>query len=306
MTLLEIYTEIWEHTGEINDLDPSVDATRLTWVVNEGQRQVAFWKDPVTQRPLRIHSLMGELFFTSSFVSSTLDADAPADNKITFPGADVSDQESRYNGWIAESGGQSRIITSYNNYIATLHKDWDTTPSSGDTYKLYKRFWLIVDSSDPWQSEHITIPASSTKYRTEGNLLGILKIEDLEDEVDLRKAAKGRTYPSLMMSTGTPNRWWQSGRKLYMDYCLDEARTFKAEYLRHPTKMSAASDTPEIPEIFHWGIVLWGIMWGFSREQEAPDKYSAKRDFLDFMRQTKSVYEMELESIEDYGSLQIE
>jgi len=53
-----------------------------------------------------------------------------------------------------------------------------------------------------------------------------------------------------------------------------------------------ASDEPEIPDQYHYGLVLWTIEWGYRRNGESGDKYSTKRDFIDFMRSVKGTDDM--------------
>jgi hypothetical protein len=137
-------------------------------------------------------------------------------------------------------------------------------------------------------SEHIQLPSESNLYRADGNFVEILKIIDLEQQQIIRPAPRSSDYPNFLYSTGDPRRWYRFGNKLYFDNNIDENRWFIMEYYRLPSDMSSDSDEPEIPEMYHWAIVLWGKWWGLQRNGETSDAYAAKRDLEDEIRRTKS------------------
>ena len=314
MTLDRIRDDIWEQLGEASDLDPDTDVSYsdgplLTWVANQGQRALASYRDPVTGHILRMHNLVSDLYFQTGYVDSTLDADAPADNQLTFPAADVGDENDRYNGWIVEAeNGEQRLIVDYvgPTYTATLHKDWDTSPSSGDTYKLYKRFFLLTQAADPWSSDHIILPVASTRYRAEGNFMELLRIEDTTQAKVLEEAPYDESFVTSATSRTDPQIWYRFGNRIVMDAGLAEQRWFRMEYYRLPTDMVNAADEPEIPMQFHYGIVLWGIWWGHKRAGEAALAYSTKRDLQDFMRSVKTEDDVQDLRSSDHGTLEKE
>lgn len=309
MTLELLRNEIWAQIGEPTDLDPSSDeqysgGPLLTWVANEGQRQVAMWKDQRGQ--LRIRSLIAEAFFQWKTIEGTLEDDAPADNQIILPAADVGAHDDRYNGWIVTVGGETKLVTDYvgGTLTATIHEDWDTSPEVDDEYTLYKRFALMVPPTDDWATESISLPVSSTAARAEGNLVEVLKIEDLLAQSTLKRGRHGETYIGSIYDTGVPGEWVRYGNRILFDRALEDERWFRMEYYRLPTDMAADSDEAEIPGMFHYGIVLWGIEWGMRRSGQSGAKYSTKRDFEDFMRRTKSQYDVSYERSDDYGTLE--
>lgn len=312
-TLSLLRSEIWQHLGEPSDLDPDTDTQYeggplLDLVANEAQVEIASWRDPVTQRRARMPNLDSELYFQSVLVSGTLEDDAPADNQITLPAGDVGDQADRYNGWVIEdtTTNEKRLVVDYAGYTATVHEDWDTNPSSGDSYKLYKRFSLLTDSDDTWQSDHIVVPSPSNRYRQTGNLIGVLEVEDVEEKKVLSRAPREASYLSKLTDSGDPGEFMKKGNRLIFDYNIDEEKWFKMVYSRMPTAMSNDDDYPEIPEQFHYGIVLWGVWWGRRRDGESARAYSAKRDLTDFMRQRIYTEERENDYRTSYGSLQKE
>lgn len=305
MTLSELREEIWEHIGEPSDIDPSSSPTTLTDVCNWAQNEIASWKD---SRGIihRIDSFYGTMFWKSALVSGTLGS-AGTTSTIVLPSGDVGDQDDRYNEWVVENttNGESRLIVDYTgaSYTATVHKDWDTAPASSDEYKLYKRFSYLMDPSHVWVGDHISLPTATTTTEGKGNLIEILKVIDLEAGEDLTYADEFDDFEDNITSPSDPKEFYRIGNKLYFDRPIDEEKWFKMEYWRLPTPMANDSDEPEIPEHLHWGIVLWGIMWGHSREGESSDKYSAKRDFIDFMDRKVSMWDVKRFRHADHGTL---
>jgi hypothetical protein len=163
-----------------------------------------------------------------------------------------------------------------------------------------------MDSGHVWVSDHISLPAETNNTQGTGNLIEIMKLVDLEAGEDLSFSEEFEDFPDNITSPSDPKEFYRIGNKIYFDRPIDEEKWFKMEYWRLPTEMSDADDVPEIPEHLHWGIVLWGIMWGHSREGESSDKYSAKKDFVDFMRSKVSMWDVKRLRHADHGTLQRE
>jgi len=312
MTLELIRNQIWQHIGEPPDLDPSTDTQYnsgplLTWVANRGQHQVAMWKDPNNNSMLRIRELVADMHWQAQMVDSTLDT-AGTTTTVVFPSGDVGEQDDRYNGWIVEVDGVQRMIVDYtgSSRTATVHKAFSSAPAGTEDYKLYKNFMQLTVSGDPWSTDHIVVPAASTRYRTEGNLLEPLRIRKIETQHRLRKVGMKSDYTQDIWTKGDPASWQVLGNKIYFDRQLDEEDWYQMWYYRTPTDMSADADEPEIPEVFHWAICLWGIWWGFSRDGESAQAYSKKQDFEREMRRLKNQWDTSNELEYDWGTLQLE
>ena len=310
MTLNKIVTEIWNNLGAPSDLDPDSDISNggspMLWhVANLAQQRIASYKT-LRGRIFRLNNLTGEMYFKSTIIEGTLDA-VGTTTTIVFPTADVGSGDDRYNGWIVKKGSEYKLIVDYDTstHTATVHEAFNTVPTSGDTYGLYKKFNLLLDSDHDWVDEHITLPSESDRWRSEGNLLEVIKISDLDDERNLKKATRGKNFVGIHTSTGDPTRWYRFGNKLYFNYAPEEEKWFKLEYYRLPTKMELSTYEPEIPEQFQYAIILWGTEWGYRREGESNEKYSTKRDFQEFMEQTISGMDVEDEREFTGGTLNL-
>jgi len=303
MTLSEIRTQIWEALGEPTDIDPSDDATTLNTVVNEAQRQVAKWRDPQTGKMVRIHSLFNSLNFYPTVITNTISSvsNDTFPYYLSFTSARTGNSNDRYNDWVVEitsgdADGAKRLLTdyektdSYNRYIYS--EAFGTAPSADDTVKLYKNFFYLLPSTHGWADDAIILPSNTDLNIADGNFLEILRIEDIENQKVIEKATNMESFINIGTSTGDPTKWYRFGNKLIFNYHLDEEKWYKMEYYRTPAEMSTATDEPEIPEIYHWAMVLWGIWWGYKRAMENSSAYSTKKDLEDEMRRTINQFDV--------------
>jgi hypothetical protein len=312
VTLELLRKEIYSHIGEPSDLDPDSDTSYsggplLNFVVNEGQRQVAAWRDPESGRIFRVRSLISDLYYKTTYISGELDSDS-ASTTIVLPAVDVESEDDRYNGWIVVVGSEVKLIVDYvgATHTGTVHSSWSTTPENDDEYELYKSFDLLLPSSHDWVSDHISLPAETDRSRATGNLIEVLKISDLESGRTLELPGREEDFISNVSSAGgDPSQWLRVGNKILYDQPVPEEKWLKMEYFRLPTELVDSTDEPEIPEHLQWGIVLWGIQWGYSRHQEPSMKWSAKTDFRDFMKSATSTYAVSFERADDAGVLQL-
>lgn len=303
--------EIWQQIGEPDDIDPDTDvqyegSPLLMWVCNEAQRRIAMWKDPSTNHRTRIRSLISDLYFSSTYYDEDLDDDATDESQIILPAADVSDEDDCYNGWVLEINNEARVIIDYDgtSYTATVNEDFSSTPEEDDGYKLYKNFYYLMPSTHAWVDEHISLPSTTDTTRATGNLLEVLKIVDLNQSRTIPKG-RGSYYPAMnMTSPGEPGDWIRVGNKIIFDKPQSEDYSFYMEYYRTPMDMAGNDSEPEIPEMYHYAIVLWGMWWGFNRQQDFTSAWAKKQDFNEFMKSISSQYELASERGETYGSLQ--
>lgn len=303
MTLEWMRTQIWDATGKDTTLDPSTDTSyesgpTLTFVCNEAQRAIAFWRDNRTGRQLRLRNLYSELYFKSKLINGTL---APSGTvatarSIKLSTTHVGDQDDRYNGWVISCGTDRRVLMDWDGsgVSSPVHKSWTTTPSNSATYYMFKNFYHFLPSTDNWASspsgEHIALPSTLNRYKPYGNYIEPLEVEDLEEGNRLDKSTRGDFHLANMTAVGSPSEWYMDGTKLTLNTNTNEERWFKLRYYRSPTDMSADADEPEIPKIFHHGIVLWGIEYVLRRNEEQSKKYALKQDFDSFMRSRINAY----------------
>ena len=110
--------------------------------------------------------------------------------------------------------------------------------------------------------------------------IGVYNLEITGGEPLMRK-----DWKEILIHTHQYPAW-----KLTLNTNTNEERWFKLRYYRSPTDMSADADEPEIPKIFHHGIVLWGIEYVLRRNEEQSKKYALKQDFDSFMRSRINAY----------------
>ena len=301
MTLADLRNEVWKGLGESSDLDPSSDVqlSGSSWVdvfINEGQRAIAFWKQKSNGKRLRIPSLLSSLNFHATVIEGTLGVDGTT-LLVTLPAADIGSEADRYNDWILEINGEKRIVVDSATYVLTLAEAFTTAPATGDTYKLSKNFYYLLPSTHAWVSDHISLPVVNDVYRAEGNLLKVIGVYDISDRSSLEYVGDKESY--FTDELGTPSSFALYANKIIFDVGNDESRWYKVEYYRTPKNMILSTDIPEIPEIYHYAIVLYALSTGFARLQDFQASYKFSSDFDDFLRSRLSMDEMVSERQKD-------
>jgi hypothetical protein len=294
MTLKEIRTEVWERLGEPGNCDP-LDASglaRLNNWINMAYKKVLFWKFPDGTQ-LRFPCTEGELFFKTVIVTGTI-----TNSTTTTVSLDSSagSNENQYNGWILETGSDTRLIVDYSaSRLTTVSEVYTVVPTG--TYTLYKRFMRLCSATDIGADENIVgSPVDE--------IMEIRKITDIPNRTNLVPARRTDDFPSNLYSTGTPTQYIRRGNDILFDIAPDEERWYRMEYMRMPTALSADTDIPEIPDYFHEAIILWTCREGFMWNQEWQAAYSMKRDLVDFLSTTKQQGEMQFDR-ED-GQVEVE
>lgn len=312
MTLANMRTEVWKQLGEPTDLDPSTDTSFggspwLNLVLNQAQDAIASWKDPETGTITKIDSLYSKFYFKADVKTDTLDDDATSTTEVILPAGMVGDDDDRYNGWILKVGGISRLVTDYDTATrtATVSQAFDSAPSSGDSVSLYHSFFYILPVSHNWVGDHIQAPAETDRYRSTGNINEVLKISDINDRRELKTASRGENFISRRVDTGDPQEWYRYGNQIIFDVAPGSTKWYEVEYYRLPTGMSSDTDEPDLPEQYHYALILWAVRWGLERDHENDEAYARHRRLIDLMRRIKSQRDMLLDRTNDYGRLEV-
>jgi hypothetical protein len=301
VTRREIVDQIWVATGKSTELtpeatDPNYDTSLnggpfLSFVANEGQRQVAMWKDPATGRPNRINDLLGVMFYSSHTFTDVISAVNNTTDPYSITLTTIGVGDGRYNGWVVEmtsgdASGEVKFIYDYDAVSGTcyLHDAFSTTPAVGDTIKMYKNFEMLLPPTHFWVGDHISLASATDVAVNDGNLFEVLSIVDLKNGRELEGVTKIDKFPSNILSAGDPTSWYRHGNAIYYDRNVNNKLKFRVEYYRTPMDMTADDSLPDIPEIWHMSIVNWGIHYILKRKMEYSGAYAAKMDFIDGMR----------------------
>jgi hypothetical protein len=308
VTLSLLRTEIWQQIGEPSDLDPTTDVQYgglplLNWVVNEGQRQIAFWKDPATARVFRHANLYGECFFQPGWRSETLPAQAGAGTSEVILSAGCAAVDDAYNGWVLTTTTETKVIMDYvgATRLATVSEAFSTAPVVADVVELCPRVQLLLLASHALAADNIVLPVVSDRFRAEGNFLEVLKLMNVADQNEIVLAEKVSSFD--LLATGSPTKYFRKGNALYFDSAWDSADWVQMEYYRAPTDMLAATDEPELAEQYHYAVALWGLWWGFRRAGDNASAYNVQRDITAYIQRTVSLAEVRDDRRNDYGKL---
>jgi hypothetical protein len=288
-------TEVFETLGEDTMMDPSTAEGRarlLRWA-NRAQRRVAFFRlksGHLLRFPtLRVETMWQAVAYTDT---ATYTVASSTDNTVTcnnLPGVTAN----RYRGWVVEINDEHRLVVSQSGSTLTINDDWNSNPAAADTYKLYKRWYDLVDSGHAYASENIILDPVSAVYE-------ILVLEDLQEEVSLVYDDRIETNIFTLKETGDPTTLRMDGNRIYLDYNVEDTRYFRMEYYKYPAEMSADADEPDLPEVFHEAVLMEMERLAYRFKNQNNSAYSLKRDIEDFMNTVMLPGEMGFERRNPY------
>lgn len=281
MTVEDIVEEIYELTGEQSDLDPydsngdfditTTGAQKILRRANTGLLRVTNWKDKSRGVHFRYRTALSTVYYQYS-LSENETTGALSAGVIALDPSDSGD-ENALRGALLEIGDEKFLISSSTGSQVTIAGSFTTTPSAGTSYKLYRR-WIDIE------------PVSD-------RFMEVLKVVELDYLNELERGTRGDAFQENWETPGDPSEWYRMGNRIYFNCPLDSSRWFALEVYGYPTELTSASQEPDIPEAFHWGIVTWAVQWGFAHLHDNQSKYSWKRDFDDFMRSTVGEWEVQ-------------
>lgn len=310
MTVEDMMTEIWESIGEPSDIDPtdssgSIDSSTdgfariLKWI-NRGYNRIWNWRfrDGTL---LRFSAQYATKNFQGVVYSGTAVSGSAAG--IVLPSGTYQSSDDYYNDWLiylhsGTGSGQTRYVADYagssRNVIPA--EDFSTAPDSDTQFSLYKRHMKFLVAGATGVTDNIDLDPKE-------DLFTVLKVVDLVDEQELAEGLRTDSYAGSRTEYGTPSTYYVYGDTLYFDIALDEGRWYQLEYLKQPSELTSTGDSPDIPSIWHEGILLYAVWWGQRLQEDFTNAYATKRDLIDFMETTKQSGEMQYERT--LGSLEV-
>lgn len=289
MTVSEMMVEIHDQLGRPTDISPygadgetidvaNAGAVRLLQWINRGYRRILTWRGQ-RRKGIDFRCMERKAFFTMPIVEDT--ATAGAALTVTFP-ATISDVADRYNGWVIEitggtGAGQKRVITDYSAArVATVNKDWVTTPDATSQFKLMKNFMDFVEAGSALADDNIVLDPAD-------GIISVMMVQDMVNKSRLARAERTQSFEAIETSAGIPGVYRDAGNGLKFDSAVSSARTYELTYYGFPVALSELTDEPDMPAQFHEAVVLWATWWGLRRYQEYSGAYSTKRDLIDTM-----------------------
>jgi len=291
MTVNEMIVELYDQLGKQSDLDPYSDAEETTidigsggavkllgWL-NRGYRRILNWRFK-NGRIVRFRCTEREVFFSG--VSETGTATAGTATTVTLAAAAEATAD-WFNGWVISitdgtGEGQVRIITDYSAArVATVAREWDTTPDATSVYEITKNEYEFV-ASDAVDAD-VNIPLSPTE-----EAIAVLMVSDMQTDSPLVRASRTTKFSSLESTVGNaPSMFQDVMGGLLFDTTIPAGRYYKVRYFGMPPELSALTDEPALPQQFHEAVLLWAVWWGLRRQQAFGDAYSTKKDLEDTM-----------------------
>jgi hypothetical protein len=309
MTLDEAVEILFETLGEPTDFNPyasdwvTLDSTskgyqRLASLINSGQIQCSNYRRR-RGGDLRFLALNGTHNVKIKQITVGFDIDNIDPTKITIRKADLP------NNTIAETETYGRF-TNCKFLIDDVYYDVESSvyDSLNVRWEVYftidlpvfidrtaiikKNTFMLVDRTHPWAYENFIKPDVLSVGYGRGNLVYILQMSDLTNELELIKASGFENFIFAGDNFDAPTEYNFIGADIRFDSFPDDGTRFSMNYYRTPTKLVNGTDTFEIPEQFHYGVILWAAWRGFSRLHEEELSVMNRNDYNTFMNSTKS------------------
>jgi hypothetical protein len=295
VTLQDIEQAVYEALGDLDDIDyrtfGSAQELKLRGWVNRAYKRICAWKFSSGEH-IRFPVLEKVTFLSTVVLTGSVSA--ATSNTVTLSGVVGTTPIDRYADWVVEidsgtgSGQKALVIRNTTLGVCTVHKTWATTPDATSTYKLYKRFYTFVETTDPSAAENIAISPVN-------KLRAVQKITDLQMPWDLKPSSRDENFSMYLLTPSIPMSYFRRGNSIYFDMPVSTVRTYRIEVAMFPDDLAAATDVPLIPAQYHEAIVLFTRWIGLERNQEWGGAYATKRDLEEIMGSLKQDAELAFE-----------
>lgn len=280
MTVEDIMEEVYELAGEPSDLDPvdavsgdyditETGAIRMLRAINRGMEKVSQHIMRRGGRRFRWRGQVKTTYLTATVLNGTTDDTSTV--SIVDLDASHDGTDDGYRNYVLDIDDETRLVIDSDATTVTVGRALSSAPASGTDYTLCPRY--------------VTAPTA--------RFLEISKMYDLENQTILDRNSREDAFIGTLDSNGDPAQYRLVGDTIYFDVAPDDTRTFMVEYYAMPTLLTALTDVPEIPENFHWAIVLWATAWALGRQADHEGKYSFLQQFRDYMDETQTQYDLQ-------------
>ena len=310
MTLDEAVLTLYETLGEPTDFNPfgsdwvtldntTKGYTRLQGLLNSGQTACANFKQG-RMAQVRFSNLISSVNVVVKEVTAPFDVDNTDIYKLYINKSDLPNPN------IAEISDSGRFETSFITiYGETYTVESDNYDSVTDRWELFlsepvptdptdrtltinKNSFMFLPKTHPWVGENFKEPSSISYGVGRGNLTYILKINNITDQEEIEKSSIAEDYLYTSNEFDTPSGYILLGREIKFNTIPPAGLRLAVDYYRTPSKLDGGDEVFEIPEQFHYGIIMWAAWQGLIRMHELDTSILFKRDWYDFMRTTKN------------------
>lgn len=292
MTVNEMILEVWQLLGEPTDIDPTdgtanpttanIDTTtqgytRILRALNQGQVRVATHRQP---RGRMFRWKGGQQAFTAYITKDTTTAAATVSKDDTSVTVSVAMTIDEYRGYTMKIGNELHLVSSNSGTELSIAEGFEKDYPIGTEILLCPNWITIPDTEPVWVISYIR-----------------------DMDTDLRLTPDPRTTAMLdPIPRGTAAVHYNRVTDLIylddVDMTDDRRLAYRIAYLRLPRAMSDTQES-ELPENYHWAMILWACGWGAWRQQDPNERKNMRDDFADFMRQTQ------LEAMREYDHVDL-
>lgn len=312
MTSQMIIEEVFRRTGKPSNLqiytNPSNETTfditlpgsvRLLRYVNTAITRIANWRFR-DGSIMRLRNLYSRMFF--NVLDPRSEAVLLGGTSVIEVAGFITNVAGQFDGWVAEVSagagvGQVRLVTSSvlggAGVQLTLNEAFSTALDLTSVVKLYKAFFDMVPNTGayPYLAYHIGLDPTI-------QVSDIMKIRDTKQFQDLIPVNADEVFTTSMLQSGIPTQYRIYGNQVWFDVPMAEAGSFEILYMKNPTDMTAATDVPQVPVIYHEAAILWATHSVMMLYQDFDGAYATKKELEDLMNQLRlqGSFELSFES----------
>jgi hypothetical protein len=185
-----------------------------------------------------------------------------------------------YRGYTMKIGNELHLVSSNNGTSLFIAEGFEKDYPTGTEILLCPNWITIPDTEPVWVISYIR-----------------------DMDTDIRLSPDPRTTPMLdPQPRGIAAVHFNRVTNLIylddVDMTNDRRLAYRIAYLRLPFSMSDTQES-ELPENYHWAMILWACGWGAWRQQDPNERKNMRDDFADFMKQTQ------LEAMREYDHVDL-
>jgi hypothetical protein len=310
MTLDEAILTLYETLGEPTDFRPTgadwvtLDPTsrgyiRLRDLLNAGQTACANFKQS-NGAQARFSNLIATTNVTTKEINTTFDIDNTNEYKIYINKADLPNPatpEVSTSGRFEDSFlliDEETYTVDWDNYD-DLTQRWEiylTEPRDTDSLvrdvTINKNSFMFLPPTHPWVGENFRAPSVISNGVGKGNLTYVLKINNITDQEEVEKASYSEDFLFTSNEYDTPTQYILLGKNIKFNNIPPADLRFAIDYYRTPSKITDGGEEFELPEQFHYGIIMWATWQGLLRIHELETSNYFKSNYYNFMQSTKN------------------
>jgi len=258
-------------------------------LLNRAYRRMTNWKMP-GGAVIRFSACNRRKLFSVASVAITVSGVSGTTVVLSAPAMTV---DAKYVEWTLEVGSERRVVMSYDGVSRTaiVHAAFAATIPDGTVATLYKRWFRFeVEDGVSWHPGEV-VPVSAS-----GEIQAVQSVFDLTNQAQLTKPKRtDETWQNMIEAMGTAGQFNQIALGIEFDVAPASGTAFLMRYYGLPEALTAATQSPRIPDAWHDTIVMMASWYRKKTDGETDEAYALRKDVEAAVAQNVQEVEMSFE-----------